>query len=184
MDYNIEIYETDEYNQCRFALGNIALENITNSTLFVFGINPSTADDQKPDHTIKKVIGFAEHNSYSSFVMFNVYPLRETYPYKLPPEMNDDIFNQNLNVIKEILSDINNPHILLAYGKLINSRNYLRPCLNQIYREIQNLNQDIKWLRIGPMLVCGHPRHPLYAPYRYKLEEIDMDRYLSNDTNN
>ena len=47
MEYIIDIYETDELNKYRFVLGSIS-----EKTLFVFGINPSTADDKEPDPTI------------------------------------------------------------------------------------------------------------------------------------
>ena len=48
MEYKIDIYEKDKDNLFRFALGSLS-----ERTLFVFGINPSTANDQTPDMTIR-----------------------------------------------------------------------------------------------------------------------------------
>ena len=63
MNYNVDIYETDDKNLYRFALGISS-----NKILFVFGLNPSTADNKDPDQTIKKIMVFAEKNGYDSFV--------------------------------------------------------------------------------------------------------------------
>ena len=57
--YNPDIYHRNTNNSCRYALG-ISGKN----PLFVVGLNPSTADDQKPDQTIKKVMGFAQRNGF------------------------------------------------------------------------------------------------------------------------
>lgn len=53
--------------------------------LFVLGVNPSTADDVKSDHTITRVCGFAERMGFDSFIMINVYPLRATDIMNLRP---------------------------------------------------------------------------------------------------
>ena len=52
MNYNVDIYETDDKSLYRFALGISS-----NKILFVFGLNPSTADNKDPDQTIKKIRG-------------------------------------------------------------------------------------------------------------------------------
>lgn len=44
------------------------------NVLFVIGVNPSTANEEKPDPTMRKVIGFAEVNGFDGFVMLNLYP--------------------------------------------------------------------------------------------------------------
>ena len=76
MEYLIDVYFTDAENNYRYALGYQS-----EKTLFVIGLNPSTACDKTPDNTIRKVMGFAERNGYASFVMFNLYPKRATYPH-------------------------------------------------------------------------------------------------------
>ena len=42
--------------------------------MYVIGINPSTANEEKPDRTIGRVMGFAEENGFDGFAMINLYP--------------------------------------------------------------------------------------------------------------
>ena len=49
-----------------------------NRMLFVVGLNPSTADTEKPDPTMQSVMRIAEYNGYDGFVMINLYPKRAT----------------------------------------------------------------------------------------------------------
>lgn len=167
MQYEIELYEIDENNTHRFALGKIS-----EKTLFVFGVNPSTADDKEPDRTIKRVMGFAENNGYSSFVMFNLYPYRATNSNHLPTDADVKIIKKNVDIIYEILKEVDNPHILLAWGGTIYKRSYLLDSLKQIYDRVSELN--IKWLIIGEMLKCAQPRHPLYANSNLCFKEIEI----------
>ncbi|TDQ57411.1 hypothetical protein EDC45_1472 [Mesocricetibacter intestinalis] len=171
MEYNIDVYEIDETNKYRFALGSLS-----EKTLFVFGVNPSTADDKKPDNTIKKVMGFAEKNGYKSFMMLNLYPQRATNPNKLSNEIDRMMMNKNLEVILHLLSLKKEADILLAWGGLIFSRSYLPLCLKEIYQSIKDYS--LNFYRIGDFLKSGQPRHPLYAGYKQEFQVVDMDKYL------
>lgn len=42
-------------------------------TLLVFGVNPSDADEARSDHTLRKVVGFAEYLRYGRVVIANPY---------------------------------------------------------------------------------------------------------------
>lgn len=171
MLYEIELYEIDENNLYRFSLGKIS-EN----TLFVFGVNPSTASDKEPDNTINRVMGFAEDNGYSSFVMFNLYPYRATNSDELPQQADIAIIQKNVEYIYQTLQGVNSPHILLAWGETIYKRDYLLDSLKHIYNKLSSLD-NVRWLRIGDMLKCNQPRHPLYANSNLSLDEMDMDSY-------
>ena len=57
-------------------------------TLFVIGLNPSTADSLTPDPTMKAVLRIAEYNHFDGFIMINLYPLRATEPSDLPTGQN------------------------------------------------------------------------------------------------
>lgn len=176
MEYKIDIYEKDKDNLFRFALGSLS-----ERTLFVFGANPSTANDQTPDMTIRKVMGFAERNRYKSFMMFNLYPQRATNPDNLSNEMDRVMMDKNIEIIHRILSSQKEADILLAYGELIYSRPYLPLCLKKIYQSIRGIS--LKFYRIGDCLKCGQPRHPLYAKYGFELQAVDMDKYLQEFEN-
>lgn len=87
--------------------------------LYVIGINPSTANEEKSDRTIGRVMGFAEANGFDGFAMINLYPQRSTRPYNLHHELCIEMHKNNLSVIKELFSDVYSPTILLAFGNNI-----------------------------------------------------------------
>ena len=176
MNYKIDVYEIDELNQYRFVLGSISTK-----TLCVFGINPSTADDKTPDHTIRKVMGFAERNGYASFVMFNLYPKRATYPHDLPDLADEIVMRKNIEIISKIVSQVVEQQkrcdVLLAWGNSFYLRDYLGACLKEIYVSLNK--HPIRWLRIGELLKSGQPRHPSRPSYELKFENVDMNVFLS-----
>ena len=72
--------------------------------LVVFGVNPSTANEQIADLTITKVMGFAEGNNFDSFIMLNIYPQISTDVKNLHLEFNPNIHLKNLEHIKKIFN--------------------------------------------------------------------------------
>lgn len=172
MEYNINVYETDDLNKYRFALGSLS-----EKTLFCFGINPSVADDKVPDPTIRRVMGFAERNGYTGFVMFNLYPQRATNHNDLPEEADLQIIQQNIEIISKIISQQQTSDILLAWGELFYSRKYFVDCLKQIHENLKSYS--VNWFRIGDLLKKSRqPRHPLYASYDNTFQKMDMSQFL------
>lgn len=70
--YEIDIYQCTDQDDARFTLGRRGKKN-----LLVIGLNPSKADEQKPDPTLRRVLGYASRNGFDGFVDE---PLRRT-PY-------------------------------------------------------------------------------------------------------
>lgn len=172
MTYDITIYEpTTTSPDFRFTLGTGGKK-----TLFVIGLNPSTADDKKPDPTITKVMGYATRHGCDSFVMFNLYAQRTKDPSKLHTVFNDQLHRENLSHIITTLEKYETVSILASWGGTINERNYLKNCLADIYSKTKNKNID--WLKIGNDLTQkGHPRHPSRGAY-YDLTKFDIEKYL------
>lgn len=52
-------------------------------TIVVVGVNPSSANEEDPDPTINKVVGFASRWGYGAIQMLNLYTLVATYPVDL-----------------------------------------------------------------------------------------------------
>ena len=77
-----------------------------NRMLFVVGLNPSTADTEKPDPTMQSVMRIAEYNGYDGFVMINLYPKRATSPKDLPQACDPVLHRNNLEYIKKVLVEL------------------------------------------------------------------------------
>ena len=171
MVYDIKIYLKDENNANRFVLGSI-----NKNPLFVIGLNPSTADENKPDPTIRKVMGFAEGNGFDSFVMLNLYPQRATKPADLATDICEINHSKNLMEIENILNSVSEPKILASWGEKIRERKDLSECIKSIHKITKDKN--IEWLKIGELTKSGHPRHPLYPSYSLGISNFDIDKYV------
>ena len=67
------LYTPDYYAEYRYLLGTRG-----RNPLICIGINPSTAEPDNLDNTLKSVERIAAGNGYDSFLMFNVYAQRAT----------------------------------------------------------------------------------------------------------
>lgn len=143
--------------------------------LVVVGLNPSTANGDKADPTMTRVMGLAERNGFDGFVMLNLYPQRTTDPAGLDREQNDALHQENLRQIREALKDINEPTVLLAFGNNIGLRPYLKTCLRDIVTTMADKRPH--YVSVGTTN-WGNPCHPLSAGYR-ELEDFDINSYLN-----
>lgn len=171
MTYDIKIYEpTATDPNFRFALGTEG-----SKTLFVIGLNPSTANDKEPDQTMRKVMGLACRYGCDSFIMFNLYSQRTTTPNNLHTSLDEKLHNENISQILTLLNKYNDISILAAWGETIKKRKYFKKCLSDIYNKTKN--KKITWLKIGELTLSGHPRHPSRGAY-LKLTKLDIEKYL------
>ena len=92
------IYETNDDNSARFALGQVF--DTSGKTLICFGINPSTACPSCLDNTIRKLIAISKNNGYDNWIMLNVYPQRATNPNQLHEQCNESLIAHNLQSIQ------------------------------------------------------------------------------------
>lgn len=143
-------------------------------TLYVIGLNPSTADESKGDPTMKKVLGFARCNGFDGFGMFNLCPIRATLPDQLPHEMDRSLYESNLN---EVVSHISAsyPEILVAFGDNAMKRDYML----RFFRDLTCALKDkpCKYYQIGTLTKKGMPRHPLYESYSF-FNDFQLDGFL------
>ena len=165
-----EYYEGNK--EKRFLLGTKGKK-----TLLVIGLNPSVADRETNDLTIKKVSTFAERNSFDSFIMLNLYAQRTTYPNHLHQELDIQLHNENLKHVLQIVSIKDNVSILAAWGEKIIIRNYFPLCLQSIYEAIGK--SKFEWFKIGEKSTnSGHPRHPSRMSYSNALTPFDITTYI------
>ena len=61
-------------------------------------------------------------------------------------------------------------------GDLIETRDYLFKCLEDIYLELMDFN--VKWIRFGDLTKKGHPHHPLYLSHDSQEYNFNINDYL------
>lgn len=67
----------------RYSLGRTWTDAIAKRTLIFCMLNPSTADAETDDPTIRRCIDFAKRQDYTALTVVNLYAYRETEPKKL-----------------------------------------------------------------------------------------------------
>jgi len=168
------IYIPDFYTEYRYILGTRG-EN----PLICIGINPSTAEPDNLDNTLKSVSRIAAGNGFDSFIMFNVYAQRATRPDDMDRELNEELHRANMAAFRHILSNVGEgvkPAVWAAWGTIIEKRGYLPHCV----REMVSIGEEYgaRWLCAGKCSVKGHPHHPLYLRKDELTRDFDVLNYL------
>ncbi len=90
-DHDRWIYVPDFYTEYRYILGTRG-----DNPLICIGINPSTAEPDNLDNTLKSVSRIAAGNGFDSFIMFNVYAQRATSPDDMDRCCNEELHRENM----------------------------------------------------------------------------------------
>ena len=168
------IYVPDFYTEYRYILGTRG-----DNPLICIGINPSTAEPDNLDNTLKSVARIADGNGFDSWIMFNVYAQRATRPDDMDRKLNDELHRANMDAFRYILSHVGDgvsPAIWAAWGAIIEKRPYLLDCV----RDMVGIGEayGAHWLRAGKLSVKGHPHHPLYLRKDEHTVEFDILHYI------
>jgi hypothetical protein len=122
------------------------------------GLNPSTANERLNDPTIRRCMGFANRWGYGGIFMCNVFTLVSKDPKALNHENQlAQGSNLSMKIIREKCKEA-----VAAWGALIAQ---VRNWENRIAR----IENDLAPLSCLGMTKDGHPRHPLYLPYKSNL---------------
>lgn len=120
----------------------------TKPTVVFIGLNPSTADEEADDKTIRKCIGYAKRWGYGKLIMANLFAFRSTDP-SLLKRVEDPVGPDNDSYIQKCVSESN---LVIAcwgnHGKLLNLAKVLMDSLPNLVCLKRNKN--------------GTPHHPLY----------------------
>ena len=172
-DYDVKkwIYAPNFYSEYRYLLGTRG-----KNPLICIGINPSTAEPDHLDNTLKSVERIAVGNGYDSFLMFNVYAQRATKPDAMERTCNPLLHQENLKAFRYILSSSQKPAVWAAWGAIVEKRDYLPLCLADMLDA--GREYGAQWLCAGPISKKGHPHHPLYLKKEEKLRPFDIENYL------
>ncbi len=173
--YDIEkwLYAPNFYSEYRYILGTRG-----QNPLICIGINPSTAEPEHLDNTLKSVERIALGNGFDSFIMFNVYAQRATDPDAMEKVCNPLLHKENLEAFRYVLSISKAPAVWAAWGAIIEKRSYLAQCVEDMVALGQAYGA--KWYCAGAITKKGHPHHPLYLRKDEKLKDFDVEGYLKN----
>ena len=141
----------DQSGAYRYRLGRRREEG-RGAVTFVM-LNPSTADAEMDDPTIRRCIGFAWDWGYRELIVVNLFALRATTPSELRRAV-DPIGPEN---DEHLLASVDQADaVVVAWG--------VHGELNARDREVMDLLSDRAPLRCLGFTKAGLPRHPLYMP--------------------
>ncbi len=169
------LYVPDFYSEYRYILGTKG-----KNPLICIGINPSTAEPDNLDNTLKSVERIANRNGFDSFIMFNVYAQRATSPDDMEKSFNPILHSENMKAFEYVLSvSENEPSVWAAWGTIINKRDYLYDCVLDMVNA--GKKYGAKWYTAGSRSKNGgHPHHPLYLKKDSLLEPFDVSLYCES----
>ncbi len=172
-DYDIEkwLYAPNFYSEYRYILGTRG-----KNPLICIGINPSTAEPDNLDNTLKSVERIALGNGFDSFIMFNVYAQRATSPDDMEKICNPRLHRENMEAFRYVLSISDRPAVWAAWGAIIEKRGYLADCVRDMVAVGQEYGAS--WYCAGAITKKGHPHHPLYLRKDEKIRPFDVEKYL------
>lgn len=165
------LYVPDFYTEYRYILGTRG-----EKPLICIGVNPSTAEPDNLDNTLKSVQRIALGNGYDSFIMFNVYAQRATRPADMERTRNETLHRANMEAFDYILGLSETPAVWAAWGSIIEQRDYLKACVQDMITLGER--HGARWFTAGKRSVKGHPHHPLYLKKTSPLDDFDVAQYL------
>ena len=169
------LYVPDFYTEYRYVLGTRG-----EYPVICAGINPSTAEPDNLDPTLKSVSRIAAANAFDSWMMFNVYAQRATRPDDMDTERNELLHHENMEAFRTLLQlaacSGRKPIVWAAWGAIIEKRSWLMDCVRDMYM----LGEDFGalWVCAGKCSKAGHPHHPLYLRKDELFHPFDMGGYL------
>lgn len=172
-DYNVSrwLYVPNTYSEYRYILGTRGQK-----PLICVGINPSTAAPDALDPTLQSAQRIALNNGYDSFLMFNVYAQRATSPDDMERTCNPELHRENMRAFAYALSLNPRPVVWAAWGTIIEKRDYLWTCLEDMIA--LGREYGAQWVTCGRRSKAGHPHHPLYLRADSVTEPFDPEAYV------
>jgi len=142
----------------------------TGPRVAVFMVNPSVADADKDDPTIRRLLGFGQRLNWSHLTVGNVFAYRATDVKELR-DCADPVGPDNAKTIRGILEESDDA--VAAWGPLAK----LPPILREHWRAIaMEADDQFFFLKSWGTAQDGHPRHPLMLSYDTPLTRWDVPR--------
>lgn len=118
------------------------------------GLNPSTADENKLDPTLRRVKSFSQAWGYDGFVMLNLFAWRDKNPKEMM-KVRDPVGPENDAQIVRHLNELNIDRVVVGWGTF---GGYLSR-VEKVMKLLQTTKAEIVCLGINGN---GSPKHPLY----------------------
>ena len=142
--------------------------NAKRRTMVFVGLNPSTADENKDDPTIRRILGFADDWGFGTLVMLNVFAFRSTDPKALhvrAARRREVVGPDNDATIAQAFEANRNGKLVVGWGMhgtLLERGRRVAEMARAIHGRPQCLGRT----------ESGEPKHPLYLaattrPVRY-----------------
>jgi hypothetical protein len=139
-----------QFSPCRkyrFALWRVWDD--TKPVVMFIGLNPSTADESKPDRTVESIIRICKHNNYGGFYIVNCFPYISTDPKLLNDftnlEVNDYWISHIHSTCQAVVFAWGNFKVISDYG---------------LDKKFKTLFADAYILGLNKN---GSPKHPLFC---------------------
>lgn len=137
---------------------------VDGNALFIM-LNPSTADADVDDPTIRKCIGFAKRLGQGSIEVVNLFAFRATYPCDLDTHTGDRIGPDNDQHIKDAIERAG--LIVFAWGGTFERAAWRIERETNVMAMVYGRRQPFCLGKTA----YGSPRHPLMLPYTTGLSE-------------
>ncbi len=128
-----------------------------NSRIAFVMLNPSTADHNQDDPTIRRCMGFARSWGFGALDVVNLFALRATDPRELSLA-TDPIGQDNPRALRRVLERAD--ETLLAWGSSV--RHAPPPALARALDTLAQCAADRPLSCLG-LTAHAHPRHPLFV---------------------
>jgi hypothetical protein len=142
--------------QYRYRLGRIFGDGP--ELMFVM-VNPSTADADVDDQTIKKCIGFAKANGFGSILVGNKFAYRSTDVKKLR-EVRDPVGPENDEHLRAMMERASK--VVVGWGQLAKLPEPLRGRWKEVVRLADAAGHSLHTIGVN---ADKHPKHPQMTGY-------------------
>lgn len=151
-------------------------DDLTDKRVLFIGVNPSTADGDSDDATIRKMMGFAARWSCTRMTVGNLFAYRSTdvrnlgRHYNNPFASTDDLWNQQQREILELNKLIERADLIIpCWGRASKLPPLLRDRVDEVRWTLRNSGKKLQCLGLTK---TRDPKHPLMLGYDTPLEDF------------
>lgn len=126
-------------------------------------LNPSKADGEKNDPTVRKLIGFAKRLGFGSLALANAFALRATDPREVKANLANAVGPRNYDFLEDICAC--SKQVLVGWGKPGEPGGWAH---EQALETLQRLTFHSSNVVALKLTKHGAPGHPLYLSYELK----------------